>query len=114
MLSFEDKIQRAITQTGLPLRLDFKTPGDNNCFSHAIIQQLLSSKLQHTLSEREKLVLEGPGPAYLNLKRAVADFMLNVDTPAKRDFRASFYRTVAPVDVIGWDAYWIRWKKNQV
>ena len=74
----------------------------------------MSSKLQHTLSEREKLLFEGPGPAYLNLKHAVADFMLNVDTPTKRDYRARFYQTVAPVDVIGWDAYWIRWKKKQV
>ena len=114
VLSFEDKLRRGIAQAGLPLRLDFKTPWDNNCFPHAIVQQLMRKQLQHTLSEREQLVFEGPNPAYLNLKHAVADFMLVVDTPAKIAFRAEFYKTVAITDVIGYDAYWARWRKNMV
>ena len=106
-ISFEDEIQQAIKRCGLNLQLDKPTPGDGNCFSHAVIQQAQRSDLRSTLNKRTLKVLNSIHP-YLELKQGVKNFMLSTKNITVNAFKVDFEQTVGLTEHLSWENFWRR------
>ena len=112
-LSFEelytmlDLLKLAIDRTELPLRLDYDTPADGNCFSHAVVQQ------GRRPSVREYLELQGKSlTTFMQLKEDVRQFVLyGKHLPSVRGLKASFEQKQGVLaregePTRGWSTYW--------
>ena len=106
-ISFEEEVKQAIKRCGLNLQLDEPTPGDGNCFSHAIIQQAQRSDLRSTLNKRTQKVLNSIQP-YLELKQGVKNFMLSTKNIVVNAFKVDFEQTVGLAEKVSWGNFWKR------
>ena len=106
-ISFEDEIKQAIRRCGLNLQLDKPTPGDGNCFSHAVIQQAQRSDIRSTLNRRTLKVLNSIEP-YLELKQGVRNFMLSTKNITLKAFKVDFEQTVGLAEQVTWGNFWRR------
>ena len=106
-ISFEDEIKQAIKRCGLNLQLDKLTPGDGNCFSHAVIQQVQRSDIRSTLNKRTQKVLNSIQP-YLELKQGVKNFMLSTKNITVNAFKVEFEKTVGLAEQVSWGNFWKR------
>ena len=106
-ISFEDEIKQAIKRCGLNLQLDKPTPGDGNCFSHAVIQQVQRSDIRSTLNRRTLKVLNSIEP-YLELKQGVKNFMLSTKNITVNAFKVEFEQTVGLAEQVSWGNFWRR------
>ena len=104
-ISFEDMIQQAIKRCGLNLQLDKPTPGDGNCFSHAVIQQCQRSDIRPTLNRRTLNVLNSIHP-YLELKQGVKNFMIATKNIIVKAFKVEFDQTVGLAEQVSWGHFW--------
>ena len=100
-ISFEDAIQQAIKRCGLNLQLDKHTPGDGNCFSHAVIQQCQWSDVRPTLNRRTLNVLNSLHP-YFELKQGVKNFMIATKNIIVKAFKVEFDQTVGLSEKVSW------------
>ena len=104
-ISFEDIIQQAIKRCGLNLQLDKPTPGDGNCFSHAVIQQCQRSDIRPTLNRRTLNVLNSIHP-YLELKQGVKNFIVATKNIIVKAFKEEFEQTVGLAEQVSWGHFW--------
>ena len=120
-LSFEEVytmlelLRMAIDRTELPLRLDTDTPGDGNCFSHAVVQQTQRASVREYLESQGKTVT-----TFMQLKEDVRQYVLREkDLPSVRGLKASFEQKQGVLaqqrkSTCGWSTYWENIVKNGI
>ena len=118
-LSFEEvftmmeMLKLAIVRTGLPLRLDYDTPGDGNCFSHAVVQQGQRASVRKYLERQGKTIT-----TFMQLKKDVRQFVLRESRlPSVMGLKASFEQKQGVLaqqgkSTRGWSTYWEDMVKN--
>ena len=108
-------LKLAIDRTELPLRLDSGTPGDGNCFSHAVIQQCQRAPVRAYLERQGKTVT-----TFMQLKEDVRQFVLREkDLPSVRGLKDSFEQKQGVLahqgkSTRGWSIYWDHIVKNGI
>ena len=107
ILSMIDLIRLAILGHQPPLKLDELTPGEGNCFSHAIVQQCQRAPVKLYLQSRGVTVSD-----IMQLKEHVAQFVqANCKTKKLQDLRVNFLVSQRNMHYEGlqartWKQYW--------
>ena len=108
-----EALKLAIGRTGLPLKLDSRTPAEGNCFSHSIVQQCQRAVVREELRRRGKSVTD-----YMALKKEVRQFILdNRDHPRVKDMKLNYEQKQGQLAqegqlTRGWSIYWEDMLKN--
>ena len=108
-----EELKSAIERTGLPLKLDRRTPAEGNCFSHTIIQQCQRAVVKEELMRQGKTVT-----TFMALKRDVQHFILDrADHPRIKEMKANFEQKQGQLareghPTRGWSIYWDDMLKN--
>ena len=108
-----EMLKMAISRTRLPLRLDNDTPGDGNCFSHAVVQQGQRASVREYLERQGKTIT-----TFMKLKEDVRQFVLRgKDLPSVKGLKASFEQKQGVLaqqgkSTRGWSTYWKNMVKN--
>ena len=93
-----------VRKTGLPLKLDKITKGDNNCFFNAVFDQTQRHGVAQELAGEEPI----RSPHDLRLK--VASFAKTSDLPVVDRFKRVYYETYPPEF---WDGFWNRMEQDE-
>ena len=104
-----EALKLAIGRTGLPLKLDKRTPAEGNCFSHSVVQQCQRALVKEELRRHGKTVT-----TYMALKRDVRQFVLELeraDHPRIKEMKANFEQKQGQLfqeglPTRGWLTYW--------
>ena len=108
-----EELKSAIERTGLPLKLDRRTPAEGNCFSHTILQQCQRAVVKEELMRQGKTVT-----TFMALKRDVQQFILDrADHPRIKEMKANFEQKQGQLareghPTRGWSIYWDDMLKN--
>ncbi len=100
------EIMEAVLRCQLPFILDRLTPGDGNCFSHAVLAQLKRKEIYEMLSENIKKIANKGHVQYMKI--CVCQFALQFQHPRMIQFKQSYIDHVQPVDKVTWNQYWLR------
>ena len=102
-----EALKLAIARTGLPLKLDFITPAEGNCFSHAVIQQCQRAVVREELQRQGRTVTN-----FMDLKRDVRQFVLSRQQhPRIKEMKANYEQKQGQLarerkPTRGWSTYW--------
>ena len=102
-----EALKLAIARTGLPLKLDFITPAEGNCFSHAVIQQCQRAVVREELQRQGRTVTN-----FMDLKRDVRQFVLSKQQhPRIKEMKANYEQKQGQLarerkPTRGWSTYW--------
>ena len=102
-----EALKLAIGRTGLPLKLDKRTPAEGNCFSHSVVQQCQRAVVKEELQRQGKTVT-----TYMALKSDVRQFVLDrADHPRIKEMKANFEQKQLQLfqeghPTRGWLTYW--------
>ena len=106
-------LKLAIGRTGLPLKLDRRTPAEGNCFSHSVVQQCQRAVVREELRRQGKTVT-----TYMALKRDVRQFILDrQDHPRIKEMKLNYEQKQGQLaqegqPTRGWLIYWEDMLKN--
>ena len=92
------------------MMLDEITPGDGNCFPHAVVQQCRRREIKENILKSITIKVNN----FELFRHSVCDFMLNVSHPCIESFRQSYNLTEYPVSRISWNDYWFAMRQNNV
>ena len=90
--------------------LDEITPGDGNCFPHAVVQHCRRREIKENILKSKPIKVNN----FELFRHSVCDFMLNVSHPCIESFRQSYNLTEYPVSRISWNDYWFAMRQNNV
>ena len=102
--AYAERIMVGVRKTGLPLKLDKITKGDNNCFFNAIFDQIQRYGVAQELAGQEPI----RSPHDLRLK--VARFAKTSGLPVVDRFKRVYYETYPPEF---WDGFWNRMEQDE-
>ena len=100
----------AISRCKLHVMLDEITPGDGNCFPHAVVQHCRRREIKENILKSKPIKVNN----FELFRHSVCDFMLNVSHPCIESFRQSYNLTEYPVSRISWNDYWFAMRQNNV
>ena len=104
-----EEIMEAVVRCELPFTLDNLIPGDGNCFTMSVLQQLKRREVFEVIAEDIKQILaEGNIKQF---KEKVSKFVVNSSHNKIRHFKLEYTNQVQPVDSLTWDQYWIEHAK---
>ena len=98
------QIMVGVRRAGLPLKLDAITPGDDNCFFHAVFAQCQRPSVAQELSG------EPPIRGNHDLRLKISRFARNSRLPIIQSFK-KLYKESHPS--VSWDAFWKRMAKDR-
>ena len=102
-----EALEAAIARTGLPLKLDKRTPAKGNCFPISVVQQCQRPQVKAELERQGKTITD-----YMALRNDVRQFVLErQDHPRIKEMKENFEQKQLLLayddeDTRGWLPYW--------
>ena len=96
-----------INRLQLPLKLDFLTEGQGNCFPMSIMQQCQRPEISNYLRPSVKQIVN-LRTGHLILRRKVKNFVMKSKTERVILFKKQFEETDGLVNKESWNQYWDR------
>ena len=100
------RIMVGVRRAGLPLKLDDTTPGDDNCFFHAVFSQCQRPSVAQELTGEPTILIDNH-----DLRLKISRFALTSRQTVVMSFK-KLYEECHPAD--SWVAFWKRMEKDRV
>ena len=107
LMAMLEALEEAIARTGLPLKLDKRTPAKGNCFPISVVQQCQRPQVKAELERQGKTITD-----YMALRNDVRQFVLErQDHPRIKEMKENFEQKQLLLayddeDTRGWLPYW--------
>ena len=102
-----DEIMETVNRLQLPLKLDFLTEGQGNCFPMSIMQQCQRPEISNYLRPSVKQIVN-LRTGHVILRRKVKNFVMKSKTERVILFKKQFEETDGLVNKESWNQYWDR------
>ena len=115
LMAMLEALEEAIARTGLPLKLDKRTPAKGNCFPISVVQQCQRPQVKAELERQGKTVTD-----YMALRKDVRQFVMErQEHPRIKEMKENFEQKQLLLaydgeDTSGWFPYWKEMTEDRV